>query len=108
METNVPASDDHAVVIGGSMAGLLAARVLSDHFGRVTVVERDGFSEGPEFRKGVPQSRHKHVFLPRGRRIAERLFPGIEDELVSCGAELMDAAEEATGSRLERRFTTRL
>ncbi len=37
------------------MAGLLAARVLSDHFGRVTIVERDRFPEGVENRKGVPQ-----------------------------------------------------
>ena len=44
----------HALVVGGSMAGLLAARVLADHFERVTIVERDGFPDGPAFRKGVP------------------------------------------------------
>jgi glycine/D-amino acid oxidase-like deaminating enzyme len=51
-----PPSDGsgHALVIGGSIAGLLTARVLYEHFGRVTVVERDHFPEGPEFRKGVP------------------------------------------------------
>ena len=32
---------DHALVIGAGMAGLLAARVLSDAFSRVTVLERD-------------------------------------------------------------------
>lgn len=96
MQTNVPARNEHAVVIGGSMAGLLAARVLSERFGRVTVVERDGFPAGPNFRKGVPQSRHQHIFLPRGRRIAERLFPGIEDELVSSGAEVMDVADDGS------------
>ena len=36
------------------MAGLLAARVLSERFERVTVIERDQFPKGPEFRKGVP------------------------------------------------------
>src|SRR5581483_10855914 len=43
----------HAIVIGGSMAGLLAARVLSDHFDQVTILDRDRFPEGPEVRKGV-------------------------------------------------------
>ena len=56
----------HALVIGGSMAGLLAARVLSKRFGRVTIVERDHFTKDSGFRKGVPQSRHLHVFLMRG------------------------------------------
>lgn len=67
----------HAVVIGGSMAGLFNARVLADYFEQVTLIERDRFPEGPEFRKGVPQSRHIHVFMAGGREIAERLFPGI-------------------------------
>ena len=53
-----PRRPEHAIVIGGSMAGLLAARVLAAHFDRVTILERDSFPEGPEFRKGVPQARH--------------------------------------------------
>jgi pimeloyl-ACP methyl ester carboxylesterase/flavin-dependent dehydrogenase len=77
---------DEAVVIGGSMAGLLAARVLADHFDHVTLVDRDCFPDNPEFRKGVPQSRHLHVLLARGLDIAGRLFPGIADELVNAGA----------------------
>ena len=80
--TNPPVDrSGHALVIGGSMAGLLAARVLSESFGRVTIVERDHFSEGPAFRKGVPQSRHLHVFMMRGRMISDRLFPGLSEEL---------------------------
>ncbi len=75
-----------AVVIGGGMAGLLAARVLSEHFERVRIVERDGFPEGPSFRKGVPQARHLHTLMARGRLIVNELFPGIEDELVEAGA----------------------
>lgn len=76
----------HAVVVGGSMAGLLAARVLADHFRRVTVVDRDRFPETPAFRKGVPQSRFPHVLLPSGLAVLRRLFPGIAEELVSFGA----------------------
>lgn len=76
----------HAVVVGGSMAGLLAARVLADHFERVTIVERDRLPDGPEFRKGVPQSRHLHVLLGRGCAIVESLLPGFEAELLQAGA----------------------
>jgi 2-polyprenyl-6-methoxyphenol hydroxylase-like FAD-dependent oxidoreductase len=84
----------HAVVIGGSMAGLLAARVLSDHFALVTIVERDRYPDGPASRKGVPQARHLHILLMRGQRILGRMFPGFVDELVSHGATLIDAARD--------------
>jgi len=79
------------------MAGLLAARVLSERFGRVTIVERDSFPEGPGFRKGVPQSRHLHAFMLRGRQTAERLFPGLSEELEEleeAGAVYLDLAED--------------
>jgi 2-polyprenyl-6-methoxyphenol hydroxylase-like FAD-dependent oxidoreductase len=77
----------HAIVIGGSMAGLLCARVLSGFFDRVTLFERDHFPEGPTFRTGVPQSRHLHVLLARGLRVLEQFFPGLETELLAAGAE---------------------
>ncbi|MCW5849736.1 MAG: FAD-dependent monooxygenase [Anaerolineae bacterium] len=81
---------EYAVVIGGSVAGLLAARVLADHFERVTVVERDHFPAGDGMRKGVPQGLHPHVLLARGREILETLFPGLTDELVAAGAVRMN------------------
>jgi 2-polyprenyl-6-methoxyphenol hydroxylase-like FAD-dependent oxidoreductase len=93
-ETNAT-SGDHAVVIGGSMAGLLAARVLSDHFERVTIVERDRFPEGNDNRKGVPHARHAHALLPRGFMIMARLFPGLPEELVSDGAIASDVPAES-------------
>ncbi len=61
-----PAMGCHALVIGGGMAGLLAARVLAEYFEQVTIVERDHFPHKPTFRAGVPQSRHLHVLLRRG------------------------------------------
>src|SRR5438046_10287657 len=76
----------HAVVVGGGMAGLVAARVLADHFDRVTVVERDRLPAGPEFRAGVPQSRHLHVLLVRGNQLLEGLFPGLTAALRDAGA----------------------
>ena len=77
---------DHAVVLGASMAGLLAARVLSDAYQRVTVVERDALPSKPENRRGVPQGRHAHVLVPRGTQILDELFPGLLDDLVAGGA----------------------
>ncbi|NJO40602.1 MAG: 2-polyprenyl-6-methoxyphenol hydroxylase-like oxidoreductase [Cyanobacteria bacterium CRU_2_1] len=76
----------HAIVIGGSMAGLLAARVLTAHFDRVTVIERDQLPEQPELRQGVPQASHVHVLLTKGQHILEQLFPGLEAELGVMGA----------------------
>jgi 2-polyprenyl-6-methoxyphenol hydroxylase-like FAD-dependent oxidoreductase len=83
-----------AVVVGGSMAGMLAARVLSDHFDDVTLLERDRFPETPTARKGLPQGRHVHVLLGRGREVLEKLLPGLTDELVQAGAELMDVTRD--------------
>src|SRR4051812_7457447 len=75
----------HAIVLGGSVAGLLAARVLSDRFERVTLIERDELTRRPEPRKGVPQGNHLHALLARGRMIAEALLPGLSDELLAAG-----------------------
>jgi 2-polyprenyl-6-methoxyphenol hydroxylase-like FAD-dependent oxidoreductase len=80
----------HAVVIGGSIAGLLAARVLSEKFYRVTLIERDIFPAVGEHRKGVPQSKHAHGLLFQGRRLIEELFPDLIPELVAGGASLGD------------------
>jgi len=81
-----PNTDRHAVVIGGSMAGLLAARVLADYFEQVTIIDRDTFPDMPDHRKGVPQSQHAHALLARGQEIINKLFPGIMDELRADGA----------------------
>jgi len=75
-----------AVVIGGSMAGLLTARVLAGHLDRVTLIERDALPDEAEHRKGVPQSRQLHVLLARGLQIIERLFPGYRADLLAVGA----------------------
>ena len=80
---------DHAVVLGASMAGLLAARVLSDAYQRVTVVDRDTLPNKPGNRRGVPQGRHAHVLVPRGTQILDELFPGLLDDLVAGGAPMI-------------------
>ena len=85
---------DHAVVLGASMGGLLAARVLADAYRRVTIVERDPLPESALDRKGVPQGRHTHGLLPRGAEILEELFPGLLGELVADGAAVLRAPRE--------------
>jgi len=80
----------HAVVLGAGMAGLLAARVLSDFYDQVTVVERDRLPDKPAQRKGIPQGRHLHSFLSRGCQLLDQLLPGIRDELVDAGANIVD------------------
>jgi 2-polyprenyl-6-methoxyphenol hydroxylase-like FAD-dependent oxidoreductase len=77
---------EHAVVIGASMAGLLAARALSGAYRRVTIVERDELPAIGENRKAVPQGSHAHVMLASGQRSIEELLPGITDELFAAGA----------------------
>src|SRR5262245_22274307 len=76
----------HAIVMGASMSGLMAARALSDHFERVTIIERDTLPTEPENRRGVPQGRHTHGLLAGGRIEMERVFPGITQEMVDAGA----------------------
>jgi 2-polyprenyl-6-methoxyphenol hydroxylase-like FAD-dependent oxidoreductase len=82
----VAGSTQHAVVLGASMAGLMAARVLADHFDKVTIVERDDLPVGPDDRRGVPQGRHVHALLPRGSEVLEQLFPGILADLIASGS----------------------
>ena len=84
----------HALVIGGGLAGLVTAKVLSLHFARVTLLERDGLSDGPARRRGVPQAPHQHVLLARGRLILEGLFPGLGAQLMTAGTKPLDVADE--------------
>ncbi|MDX8145445.1 hypothetical protein SK854_25270 [Lentzea sp. BCCO 10_0061] len=81
-----------AVVTGGGIAGLLAARVLGESHD-VVVLERDKLTNEPEHRAGVPQGRHTHGLLVRGGELLEELFPGLRDELVAEGAVLADAGD---------------
>ncbi len=77
---------DHAVVLGAGIAGLLAARVVADAYGRVTVVERDPLPRPAGSRQGVPHGRHAHNLMPSGAQIIGELFPGLLDALEAAGA----------------------
>ena len=77
---------NHAIVIGASIGGLLAARALADYYDEVTVLERDVLPNANEPRKGVPQGRHAHGLLARGREILEQWFPSFTEEMIAKGA----------------------
>lgn len=81
---------DCAVVLGGSLAGLLAARVLADRFTTVVVVERDRLPNGPEPRRGVPQAKHIHGLLAGGQQAIEQLLPGLTHDLAADGVPVGD------------------
>ena len=99
----------HAIVIGASMGGLLAARALADFFEQVTLIERDAFPPMGENRKGVPQGRHLHVLLLRGSKILEEMFPGLIADLMARGAPFLDRPEKELiwfdGGGYHARFT---
>src|SRR5678815_2167955 len=78
----------HAVIVGGSIAGLAAAKVLASRFDRVTIVERDALPDAAELRAGVPQGRQVHILLRHGLDLLEALYPdpGFSDELRAAGA----------------------
>jgi 2-polyprenyl-6-methoxyphenol hydroxylase-like FAD-dependent oxidoreductase len=83
-----PVLFDTACVLGGSVAGLLAARVLSDHARRVVIIERDEVSTAGTSRAGVPQDQQVHTLLPAGRLWIERWLPGFTGEAQDLGATL--------------------
>ena len=94
MSVHVTTDRKHALVIGASLGGLLAARVLSSHFEKVTLLERDSLPRGPEFRSGVPQSPHVHLLLIKGLRIFDHYFPGFSEDLIASGAIPADIGNE--------------
>jgi 2-polyprenyl-6-methoxyphenol hydroxylase-like FAD-dependent oxidoreductase len=83
----------HAIVIGASMGGLLAGRALADYYDEVTLIDRDVLPLSSEPRKGVPQGRHTHGLLARGREVLDELFPGFTAEMVAGGAVSGDVAD---------------
>jgi 2-polyprenyl-6-methoxyphenol hydroxylase-like FAD-dependent oxidoreductase len=85
---------EKALVIGSSIAGLLAARILADFYGEVLIIEKDQKKEKNLARTGVPQGLHGHALLKSGEEILTELFPGIVDELIADGSIRSDFASE--------------
>jgi 2-polyprenyl-6-methoxyphenol hydroxylase-like FAD-dependent oxidoreductase len=97
---------ERAVVLGASMAGLLAARVLADAYGQVTVLGRDQLPGAGIHRRGVPHGRHAHALLARGQQALEELFPGLTADLIAHGVPtgdlLADGRWYVSGHRLRQ------
>lgn len=86
---------EHAVVVGASIGGLLAARVLSPAFRHVTLVDRDRLPPSGQNRRGVPQGRHVHALLPSGAAVLEELFPGLLADLTAGGSPVVNDFSQA-------------
>jgi flavin-dependent dehydrogenase len=106
----------HAIVIGASLGGLCAARVLSDVCDRVTVYERDALPDGPANRAAVPQGRHVHLLMARGAQEFESQFPGLLQDMVADGVPILENRPDCiyfgaaghvlgTAHRLQNEFT---
>ncbi|WP_426052577.1 NAD(P)/FAD-dependent oxidoreductase [Bacillus sp. DC4300-2b2] len=80
-----PMKNERAIVIGGGITGMLAAKVLSTFYHQVLIIEKDELPDSPENRLGTPQAFHPHRMLPLGKQIVERLFPGYTKELLAMG-----------------------
>src|SRR5215469_9782018 len=77
---------DHAVVIGGSIAGLITARALADYFNRITLFERDEIEDRPTIHKSIPQGNHLHGLLQGGQQVLSSFYPGFAEDLRQLGA----------------------
>ncbi len=75
-----------ACVLGGSIAGLLAARVLSDFSERVVIIERDDVRSSDSARPGAPHADQLHLLLPAGALWIERWLNGFTDDVLKMGA----------------------
>jgi 2-polyprenyl-6-methoxyphenol hydroxylase-like FAD-dependent oxidoreductase len=89
---------DHAIVIGASMGGLLAARAVAEHYDQVTIIERDELPEAPEPRKGVPQGQHTHALHAWGLEGLEQLFPGLTGSFSRKGLSAAMAPQISSGT----------
>lgn len=81
-----------ALVLGGSYGGLFAARVLSERYDEVVIVDRDRLVGITGPRRGRPQGRQINAMHVRGLQVTEQLFPGFIEGLVADGCPTGDYA----------------
>jgi 2-polyprenyl-6-methoxyphenol hydroxylase-like FAD-dependent oxidoreductase len=80
-----------ALVLGGSIAGMIAARVLADHADEVWIIEPDLLEDAPAIRRGTPHSSQAHNLLGKGHTVIEQLLPGIVRQMVREGGQLINS-----------------
>jgi len=92
-----------AVIVGGSISGLLSAHVLSRHCDRVVLVDKDPLRDPPRvnadtdrarmsWRRGVPQMCQPHQLTAGGALALDTLLPNFHDEVVALGGVDLDLA----------------
>lgn len=86
MKSSLSAQRKQAIILGGSFAGLITAKVLSRYYKHVLIIEKDSIHHYPESRKGQPHTKHLHGLLPRGLHILCDYFPGLFEEIVDHGS----------------------
>jgi flavin-dependent dehydrogenase len=86
---------EKAIVIGGSLAGLMTARVLADYFDSVTVLERDRLDLGTAPHKSIPQGNHLHGLLLAGQQVMTSLYPSFLTKLDTLGSVRCSFGKEA-------------
>ncbi|MFI8388716.1 NAD(P)/FAD-dependent oxidoreductase [Streptomyces sp. NPDC085540] len=74
------------VIVGGSLAGMLAAAAVKDHVDSVEILEAHDLPVGPGPRSGVPQAAHIHWLQAGGAEAINALLPGSIDLLMAAGA----------------------
>lgn len=88
----------HAMVLGGSLAGTLAAAALAPHAHSVTIIERDRLPDDATARKGTPHARHTHLLLAGGARALDDLVPDTVATLYAAGARRLGMPNEVLSS----------
>lgn len=83
----------HAIIIGGSFSGMLAAKILSKYFARVTIIERASLVE-IEKSENIPQKDCLHVLSAIGFKTLRKLFPEFEAAILAKGAYPIDYPDE--------------
>jgi len=108
---NLPRLGKRAVVIGGSLAGMLSVRAVTDHYDEVVVLERDTFAGESGPRMSAPQSFHLHVLLKGGENAMERLVPGFRETIENSGSQtlnpgrdMVSASDLGTAERFESKL----
>lgn len=96
LPADTPVLFDTVCVLGGSIAGLMAARVLSDHSRRILIVERDEVDVEGHARAGVPHGQQVHGLRLGGLRQFERWLPGFTAEARNQGAVLLTPEQNPT------------
>ncbi|HJT10146.1 MAG TPA: 2-polyprenyl-6-methoxyphenol hydroxylase-like oxidoreductase [Candidatus Nitrosotalea sp.] len=88
-------NDEHAIVIGGSISGMISAQILSKYFKKVTIIEKDDNLDSQTLRKSVPHAIHPHILLAKGIDILSSIFPDFIHDIAISGAVRADISKDS-------------